>query len=136
MSTASPIQSWFRFGSILTAAASIVLATALPAAATVTLNPASGPPGTEVTASGASTSSTVGVCKTVDVYFGATQHSDGHVVAQGTKVASGLCDTAGTYAVRFQVPGNARRGDTQVLVVGKDTGDRKVSEESAKFTVT
>ena len=136
MRTTSRTHSWFQIGSVLTAAASIVVATALPAAATVTLSPSSGPPGTAVTASGSSTSSKTGVCKTVDVYFGATQHSDGHVVAKGTKVASSACDTVGKYSVPFRVPDNARKGDTQVLVVGKDAGDRSVSEEAAKFTVT
>lgn len=128
-------RALLQLGGALTVALSLVVAAASPASAQVTLSPSSGPPGSKVTASGSSTSPTAS-CKTVDVYFGATKHSDGHVVSRGTKVASGNCDTAGRYSVPFSVPTNAAKGATQVLVAGKDAAGGSVSEETANFTVT
>lgn len=125
-----------QLGGALTAGLAMVVVTALPAGAAVTLTPSSGPPGTQVTASGSSTKSPGGVCKSVDVYFGATRHSDGHVVSKGTQVASGVCDGGGRYSVPFTVPGNAAKGQKQVLVAGKDAKGQSVSEEVATFTVT
>lgn len=135
MKTTTGARLRLQLGAALIVVVSLMVATALPAAAAVTLNPTSGPPGTEVTASGSSASPAAGVCNTVDVYFGATQHSDGHVVSQGTQVASGDCDGVGSYSVPFAVPNDAAKGETQVLVVGRNGDGRTVSEESARFTV-
>ena len=132
-----PGQRLLQFGGALIVVLNLVVAMALPAEAAVTLAPSSGPPGTRVTASGSSTNTSTGAsCKTVDVYFGATQHSDGHVVAKGTQVSSTNCDGGGRYSAQFTVPQNAPKGASQVLLEGKDSSGQTVSDESATFTVT
>lgn len=128
-------RTLLQLAGALAVALSTVVAAAAPAGAAVTLTPSSGPPGSRVVASGSSTSPTAS-CKTVDVSFGATRHSDGHVVSRGTKVAAANCDNAGKYSVPFTVPSSAAKGDTQVLVTGKDAAGGSVSEETAAFKVT
>lgn len=136
MRSLDPRRMLFRLGGALTGVMALVVTTALPAAAELTLTPSSGPHGTEVTASGSSTKPGGLSCRTVEVFFDATRHSDGHVVNQGTRVASDTCDIAGRYSVSFTVPGNTARGPKQVLVAGKDAIGQLVSEEVAVFTVT
>jgi hypothetical protein len=71
----------------------VVVAAAAPAVAEVVLSASSGAPGDRVVARGTASADSRS-CRGVEVRFGATQHSDGHVVALGEQVAEGRCDSA------------------------------------------